>query len=139
VRRLLAGARALHPSLRAATYETLFGLLAVSGMRVGEAIAVDRGDVNLQAGVITIRQAKFDRTRLVPLHRTATQALSRYAAERDRLCPGPRSSAFLISSAGTRLDRSGVAKTLRKITRSASAPTVHPRHMTSGTALRWTP
>jgi integrase len=129
VRRLLAGARALHPALRAATYETLFGLLAVSGMRVGEAIALDRGDVDLQAGVITIRHAKFDRARLVPLHPTATDALSRYAVERDRLCPGPRSSAFFLSSAGTRLDRSGVAKTLRKITTSLGVrtDTVHPR------------
>jgi integrase/recombinase XerD len=84
---LLAGARALRPPLRAASHEALFGLLAVSGMRVGEAIGLQRDDVDLQAGVITIRDAKFDRSRLVPLHPTATEALSRYAGERDRLCP----------------------------------------------------
>ena len=127
--RLLQSARALRPTLRAATYETLFGLLATCGMRVGEAVGLDRDDVDLQAGVITIRHAKFDRPRLVPLHPTVTDALSRYAAERDRLCPRPRCRAFFVSSAGTRLDRSGVGKTLSKITTSLGirTETVHPR------------
>jgi integrase/recombinase XerD len=131
VRRLLDGARALRSPLRAATHEALFGLLAVSGMRVGEAIGLDRDDVDFDAGVITIRQAKFDRTRLVPLHDTTTAALRAYATERDRLCPAPRSVAFFISSAGTPLNRSDVAKTLRQITttmglRSAAVhPTAH--------------
>ncbi|MGO9155898.1 tyrosine-type recombinase/integrase [Mycobacterium sp.] len=127
--RLLQSARALRPALRAATYEALFGLLATCGMRVGEAVGLDRDDVDLQAGVITIRQAKFDRTRLVPLHPTVPEALSRYAAERDHLCPRPRCRAFFVSSAGTRLDRSGVSKTLRKITTSLGMRTesVHPR------------
>ena len=127
--RLLESTRALRPALRAATYEALFGLLATCGMRVGEAVGLDRDDVDLQAGVITIRHAKFDRPRLVPLHPTVTEALSRYAAERDRLCPRPRARAFFVSSAGTRLDRSGVGKTLRKITTSLGmrTETVHPR------------
>ena len=127
--RLLESTRALRPAVRAATYEALFGLLATCGMRVGEAVGLDRDDVDLQAGVITIRHAKFDRPRLVPLHPTVTEALSRYAAERDRLCPRPRARAFFVSSVGTRLDRSGVAKTLRKITTSLGmrTETVHPR------------
>ena len=127
--RLLQSTRALRPALRAATYEALFGLLATCGMRVGEAVGLDRDDVDLQAGVITIRHAKFDRPRLVPLHPTVTEALSRYATERDRLCPRPRARAFFVSSAGTRLDRSGVGKTLRKITTSLGmrTETVHPR------------
>ena len=127
--RLLESTRALRPAVRAATYEALFGLLATCGMRVGEAVGLDRDDVDLQAGVITIRHAKFDRPRLVPLHPTVTEALSRYAAERDRLCPRPRARAFFVSSAGTRLDRSGVGKTLRKITTSLGmrTETVHPR------------
>jgi len=127
--RLLESARALRPPLRAATYETLFGLLAASGMRVGEAIGLERDDVDLQAGVITIRHAKFDRTRLVPLHSTVTEALSSYAAERDHLCPKPHASEFFVSSTGTRLDRSGVDKALRKITTSLGirTETVHPR------------
>ena len=127
--RLLESTRALRPAVRAATYEALFGLLATCGMRVGEAVGLDRDDVDLQAGVITIRHAKFDRPRLVPLHPTVTEALSRYAAERDRLCPRPRARAFFVSSMGTRLDRSGVGKTLRKITTSLGmrTETVHPR------------
>ena len=127
--RLLESTRALRPAVRAATYEALFGLLATCGMRVGEAVGLDRDDVDLRAGVITIRHAKFDRPRLVPLHPTVTEALSRYAAERDRLCPRPRARAFFVSSAGTRLDRSGVGKTLRKITTSLGmrTETVHPR------------
>jgi integrase/recombinase XerD len=116
--RLLEAARALRPPLKAASYEALFGLLAVSGMRVGEAVALERGDVDLDDGVITIREpvAKLERARLVPLHATTVQALERYARTRERLCPRPNSSAFLLSSTGTALDRSAVSKTLRTIT-----------------------
>jgi len=145
VARLLEGARALRPALRAATHEALFGLLAASGMRLGEAIGLERDDIDLQAGVITIRHAKFDRSRLVPLHPTATAALSRYAAERDRLCPRPRSKAFFLSGAGTRLDRSGVDKALRTITTAIGirTATVHPRahdlrhSFAVATLIRW--
>ena len=126
--RLLDGARALRSPLRTATYQTLFGLLAVSGMRVGEAISLDCDNVDFEVGVITIRHAKFDRTRLVPLHDTTTAALRAYAAERDRLRPAPGSVAFFVSSAGTRLNRSDVAKTLRQITTDLGlrTATVHP-------------
>ncbi len=113
--RLLEAARVLHPPLRAATYEALFGLLAVSGMRVGEACGLDGADVDFGTGVITIRHAKFDRPRLVPLHDTTTVALRAYATERDRLSPA-RSTAFFVSGAGTRLNRSAVAMVLRQIT-----------------------
>jgi integrase/recombinase XerD len=126
--RLLDGARALHPQLRAATHEALFGLLAVSGMRVGEALGLDRDDVAFDTGVITIRHAKFDRPRLVPLHPTTTAALHAYATQRDRLWPAPASTAFFVSGVGTRLNRSAVAKTLRHITTAMGlrSATVHP-------------
>lgn len=128
IARLLDGARGLRPQLRAATYETLFGLLAVSGMRVGEAIGLDRDDVAFDTGIITIQHAKFDRSRLVPLHATTTTALRTYATERDRLCRAPDSTAFFVSSIGTRLGRSDVAKTLRQITTAMGLRTdaVHP-------------
>jgi integrase len=115
--------------LRAATYEALFGLLGASGMRIGEAIGLARDDVDLESGVITIREAKFDRSRLVPLHPSVTQALSRYVAERDRLCPRPRSKAFFLSGAGTALDRSSVGKVFRRITIAIGVrtATAHPR------------
>jgi len=129
IRRLLEGARALRSPLRAATHEALFGLLATTGMRLGEAVGLQRGAVDLVAGVITIREAKFDRSRLVPLHPTTAEALSRYVARRDRLCLRPRSTAFFLSSAGTALQRSAVDKTLRKITTSLGirTATVRPR------------
>jgi integrase/recombinase XerD len=127
--RLLQVARSLRRPLRAASYEALFGLLAVSGMRVGEAIALQREDVDLEAGLITIRKAKHDRARLVPLHPTATEALRRYASERDRLCPHPRSPAFFLSSAGTAVHKSCLGTTFREITTRIGVRTeaVHPR------------
>jgi integrase/recombinase XerD len=127
--RLIEGAQALRSPLRAATHEALFGLLATSGMRIGEAIGLQRGDVDLGAGLVTIHQAKFNRARLVPLHPSTTAALRRYTAERDRLCPRPRSQAFFLSSAGTTLHRSGVEKTFRTITTAIGVrtATVHPR------------
>ena len=143
--RVLEASRALRPPLRAATCEAIFGLIAASGMRIGEAIGLDDGDVDLDTGVITIREAKFGRSRLVPLHPTVTQALGCYAACRDRLCPRPGSAAFFLSGAGTRLDRSGAGATFRKITAdlgirtAAVRPRVHDlRHSFAvQTLIRW--
>ena len=117
--RLLHAARTLRPPLRAASYQALFGLLAVSGMRVGEAVALDRDDdIDLAAGVVTIREqiAKLERARLLPLHPSTIDALDGYASTRARLCPRPASTAFFLSSTGSRIDRSEVSRTLRKIT-----------------------
>jgi integrase len=130
IRQLLCAARTLTPPLKAASYEALFGLLAVSGMRVGEAVALGRDDVDLNAGVITIseRIAKLEKARLIPLHPTAVVALDRYAIQRDRLCPTPSSKRFFISSIGSALTRSEVAKTLRKLTTALGlrTDTIHP-------------
>jgi len=129
VGRLLRAARTLRPPLRAATHEVLFGLLAVSGMRLGEAIALARGDVDLTAGVLTIRDAKFDRARLVPLHPSAVDALRAYAECRDRLCPVPRAATFFLSSVGTALLANSVQHTFRELTRNLGlrTATVRPR------------
>lgn len=129
VEAVLEAARGLASPIRAATHEALFGLLAVSGMRIGEAIGLARDDVDLDEGVITIRHAKFDRTRPVPLHETTTMALRTYAAERDRLSPRPRADVFFCSSVGTALDRSHVDKTFREITTALGlrTETVRPR------------
>lgn len=70
-----------------ATYATLTGLLAVTGMRVGEAISLDREDVDLIRGLLIVRRAKGGKTRLVPLHRTSRQVLRRYAVLRDEVFP----------------------------------------------------
>jgi|SRR5680860_342396 len=87
--RLLDAARQLPTPLRASTHETLLGLLAVSGMRVGEALSLARDDVDLRSGVLLIREAKFDRERLVPLHPSTTDKLRSYAEVRDRRTPNP--------------------------------------------------
>jgi integrase/recombinase XerD len=84
---LMDAAGALRPPLRAATFRTLIGVLACTGLRVGEAIGLDRGDVDLAEGVLTVRNSKFGKSREVLLHRSAVQALLDYAQLRDRLCP----------------------------------------------------
>jgi len=121
--RLVQAALQLHPRLRAATHEALFGLLAVSGMRVGEALHLSRDDVDLADGVIRVRHTKFDRERLVPLHPGATEALRVYAARRDGLCPRPLTDAFFISHVGTALRHSQVNATFLSMLASAGFPT----------------
>jgi integrase len=116
---LVAAAASLRFPLRAATYQTLIGLLAVTGMRVGEAIRLDRADLDLAAGVVTVRQSKFGKTRLLPLHPTAVTALRRYLRLRDRLCPHPGTAAVLISPAGTRLLYCNVHATWKLMAASA--------------------
>ena len=112
---LMAAARQLRPALCALTYETFFGLLWCSGMRIGETIGLRRGDVDLSTGVITVRQAKFGRSRLIPLQQSTTDALACYAASRDRLCPQPRSHAFFISSRGTTLIPQAAGQTFHRL------------------------
>jgi integrase len=116
---LIAAAASLRCPLRTATYQTLIGLLAVTGMRVGEAIRLDRADLDLAAGVITVRQAKFGKTRLLPLHPSATAALRGYLRLRDRLCPRPRTVAVFISPADTRLLYCNVHATWKLLIASA--------------------
>ena len=84
---LIAAAGSLRFPLRAAAYRALIGLLAVTGMRVGEAIGLDRGNADLDAGVLTVRNGKHGESRLVPLHDTTSRALGDYLRLRDRLCP----------------------------------------------------
>lgn len=89
--------------LRAATYAALFGLLAVTGMRISEPIALDRDDVDLTQGALTIRQTKFGKSRWLPIHPSTQRALADYACLRDRMCRKPKCPAFFISEQGTRL------------------------------------
>ena len=100
---LMTAARELRSPLRAATFETLVGLLAVSGLRIGEALRLDRDDVDLVEGVLVVRNSKFGKSREVPVHSTTVEALAAFARQRDRLCPRPVDPAFFISLAGTRL------------------------------------
>lgn len=89
--------------MRAHTYATLFGLLAVTGLRLGEALTLDCDDVDLPAGVLAIRRAKFGKSRFVPIHDSTCSALQRYVRQRDIRFPHPSSPAFLLSERGTRV------------------------------------
>jgi integrase/recombinase XerD len=100
---LIAAAAALSIPLRAATYQTLVGLLAATGMRVGEAIRLDREDFDDQVGVLTVRDSKFGRSRQLPLHPTTTARLDDYLDLRDQLCSRPSTAALLLSARGYRL------------------------------------
>lgn len=101
--------------LRALTYSTLIGLLAVSGLRPGEALALDRSDVDLSNGILSIRQTKFGKSRFVPVEDSTRVALERYAQQRDRLCSRRRSEAFLVGERGMRLEGSAVRRTFAKM------------------------
>ena len=131
IRALLQAARGLRPPLRAATYEAFFGLLAATGMRLGEATGLARSDVDLTKGVITIKEPKFGRTRLVPLHPSTTAALISYSARRDRLCPDAkrRTGTFFVSGVGTPLLASSVHWTFSTLTTSIGlrTATLRPR------------
>jgi integrase/recombinase XerD len=124
---LMEAAGQLQPTLRGITYETLFGLLWSTGLRIGEAIGLERSDVDLSAGVLTIRQAKGGRSRIVPLDQSATDALGSYASRRDRLCPEPRSRAFFVSSVGTTLLPQLVGSTFDKIATAIGLRTENKR------------
>jgi integrase/recombinase XerD len=89
--------------LRARTYTTLFGLLVATGMRVNEALSLDRPDVDLKLGILHIRRTKFGKSRYVPVHVSTVEALKKYAEVRDRLFPAPLLPAFFISEKGSRI------------------------------------
>jgi integrase/recombinase XerD len=88
--------------LRGHTFSTIFGLLAVTGMRVGEVVALDRSDVDLTAGTLTVREGKLGKSRIVPIHVTTKQILGQYAKTRDRVMPRVKEPAFFLSERGRR-------------------------------------
>ena len=99
-----AAGRLVSPKgLRGRTYSTIFGLLSVSGMRVSEALALDRQDVDLEQGILHVRGTKFRKSRLVPLHESTCQVLAAYARARDRVVHRPATAAFFLSENGTRV------------------------------------
>ena len=132
IARILAeAARLMSPSgLRALTYATLFGLLAVTGLRLSEALGLDRDDVDLEGGVLTVRHAKFGKSRFVPLHDSARVALRSYAQERDRHIPSPSTPAFLVAERGTRVTSFSAQYTFAVVSRAVGLrpPTEANRH-----------
>jgi len=149
IKRLMTATRDLHSTtgLRPWTYSTLLGLLAVTGLRIGEALGLNHDDVDLRQGVLTIRSAKFNKTRLVPVHPTTREALRLYGCRRDRIYPRPKTPSFFVSEWGTRLEKSGVSRTFYELSRwvGLRGPTDHHgprlhdfRHAFAvRTVLRW--
>ena len=101
--------------LRGLTYSSFFGLIAVTGMRMSEALALDRDDIDLEEGVLTIRRTKFGQSRLVPIHSSTCIALQRYAERRDRLLPHPATPAFFLAEHGTRITKWSAAYNFAKV------------------------
>jgi integrase/recombinase XerD len=117
---MLQAARCFANPLRAATAEAFIGLIAATGIRTGEAMALDRDDADLAGAVLLIRDTKFGKSRLVPLHTTSVEHLAAYQARRDRLCPHPSTSAFFVSSYGTRLNHTSASKAFARVLKTAS-------------------
>jgi integrase len=115
----MAAAARLTPPLRAATWQALIGLLAVTGMRKSEACHLDRDQVDLDAGVLVITDAKFGKSRQLFLHPSAVAALRDYENCRDHWCPAPAAPSFFISTRGTRLDAHNIQRTFTELASSA--------------------
>lgn len=149
IKSLLAAALALPQTvpLRPWTYHALLGLLSVSGLRVSEALNLKREDADLHQGLLTIRAAKFGKSRLVPLHASTTAVLTDYLARRDRLLPCCRSSHVFVSGRGRRLDGGDVRRTFYRLSRQVGlrgptdrhGPRLHDfRHrFATNTLLQW--
>ncbi|WP_393073325.1 tyrosine-type recombinase/integrase [Streptomyces sp. LN704] len=116
----------LSPPLRAATYRTLIGLLAASGLRVGEAINLDHHDIDRTEGMLRIRETKFGKSRLVPLQPTAVNALREYDTLRNQVTPRPMDPAFFVSRTRRRLIYAVVSPTFRQLITTARVGTEAP-------------
>ncbi len=122
---LMEQASLLRRPLMAATYKTLIGLLAATGMRVGEAITLDHRDVDWARARLHVRISKFRKSRYVPVHDETVCALRAYAVQREQLRPPHRtSSSFFVSSVGTRLIYNNVARTFARLVRQTG---IEPR------------
>jgi integrase/recombinase XerD len=130
------------------TYYCLFGLLSVSGMRLGEARNLELQDVDLTAGILTVRGAKLGKTRLVPLHASTCEVLANYIAQRERHWAGrPVSSYLFVSSWGNRLDSGQIHRAFYALSRKiglrgesdSHGPRLHDmRHVfATNTLVRW--
>lgn len=149
IARLLLGALdlPLAGGLRPWTYHCLLGLLSVTGLRIGEAIRLKAEDVDLQAGVLTIRGTKFGKSRLVPIHPSTGEVLEQYRVRRERFLAGHAASTFFITSRGNPLDIGDIHRTFYQLSRriglrgatASHGPRLHDfRHRFAvQTLLRW--
>lgn len=144
---LMAAARGLRPPLQAATFETLIGLLAATGMRVGEAMALDDGDIDWDEALLVVRQTKFNKTREVLLHTSTLDALAAYRKTRNHLSATSATASFFVTTRGTPLTHSVIQPVFRRLAAQAgldrpastSRPHVHGlRHTFAvNTLLDW--
>ncbi len=144
---LMHAADRLAPAMRAATWRALIGLLAVTGMRQGEACRLGRDDVDLETGTLLILDSKFGKSRQVFLHPSAVTALRAYERARDEAFPEPDTDTFLVNSRGRPLDGPNLPKTFATLVAAAGiqappgrrAPRLHDlRHaFTVATMLDW--
>lgn len=141
---LTTAAGSLNPPWKAVTMQAFTGLLFTTGVRLGEALGLDRGDLGEDTGLLTIRETKARRPRQLPLHPTAAAALAGYAHRRAREWPRPATTAFFVSTTGARLARTTVQETFRRLLREtgirdragALRPCIHSaRHSFAVTTL----
>lgn len=153
ISRLLRAARDMtyrfeRGALRPWVFHCLYGLLSVSGLRLGEALNLELRDVDLGSAVLTIRGAKFGKERLVPLHASTCKVLDRYLVRRSRhWADRPVSSYLFVSSWGNRLDAGEVHRTFYTLSRQiglrgpsdSHGPRLHDmRHrFATNTLVRW--
>jgi integrase/recombinase XerD len=152
IERLLRQAQQLRSprGLRAHTFATLFGLLAVTGMRLGETLGLDRPDVDLDLGILHIRKGKWGKSRYVPVHASTVEALKAYAEARDRLFPAPPTPAFFLSERGRRITNRTADRTFARLSqqiglripakrRSGRGPRLHDlrHHFAVQTLVHW--
>jgi len=123
--------------LRRATFRTLLGLLAATGLRPGEAIALDVDDVDLVDGVLAVRESKFGKSRFVPLEESARAALAAYAKFRDTVRPCRDTPAFLVTGQGSRLRPSATRRTFATLCQVVGLrPRLHARRIGRGPRLQ---
>jgi integrase len=149
IRKLLDAAKALRSvdPLRSRTYYCLLGLLAVSGLRLGEALNLRAADMDWSEGILAIRGTKFGKSRLVPLHASTCEVLAEYSKRRDRRFGRHPDGPLLVNKNGNRLDKGEVHRTFYKLSRqiglravdSSRGPRLHDfRHRFAvQTLLRW--
>lgn len=120
IERLMVEAAKLNSpkGLRGLTHVTLIGLLASTGLRPGEALALDLPDVDLNNGILAIRQTKFGKSRFVPIKDSICTALASYAERRNAVCPHRPTDGFLVSESGTRLHACAARRTFAKVSRA---------------------
>jgi integrase/recombinase XerD len=144
---LMAAAWGLRPALRAATFETVIGLLAVTGMRAGEVMALDDDDIDWEDGLVLVRQTKFNKSREILVHTSTLDALGAYKTTRNRLCPKRQTASFFVTTRGTRLSHEVIQPTFGQLLSqvklqrptTASRPRLHGfRHTFAvNTLLEW--